>query len=123
MVTLQFDSRSQLTLGPATGFAIEGNAIRQAPHNEIVCRCVSNLWHIEDETAASFECAQRAHVRFEDQQGRESPLYGPFQDLRFDGEQCFADGQLFAKILAPFLRWHHQDSGVRWQILNVLPAR
>src|SRR6476660_7803933 len=56
VLTLRFHSPSELTLGPSRSFIVEGSAIRQAPHNEIVCERRDRLWHLEDEGAPSFEC-------------------------------------------------------------------
>jgi hypothetical protein len=119
MLTLRFHSPSELTLGPSRSFTIEGAFIRQSPHNEIVCRCTDNGWHLEDETAPSFECADRSHVQFEDTQGRTSPVYGPFRKLHFAEDRCFADEDLFAEFLPDRQQWRHLESGVRWRILTV----
>lgn len=122
VLTLRFDSQSRLTLGPSMSFTIEGPFIRQSPDNEIVCRCSQQVWQLADEAAARFECTDRTRLQFEDWQGRCSPLYGPFDHLAFENDGCFADDSLFAQFLNGTQRWRHCDTGVRWRILNVLPA-
>jgi hypothetical protein len=122
MLTLRFDSSSELTLGPSPGFALEGPFIRQSPHQEIVCRRTNVGWQLEDEAAANFECRERTKLHFEDWQGRTSPYYGPFDSVRFQNESCFANDQLFAQLAPDRQRWRHLASGIRWHILNLLPA-
>jgi hypothetical protein len=122
MLTLRFHSSSELTLGPSPAFAFEGPFIRQSPHQEIVCRCTNSGWHLEDEAAAAFECWERTRMQFEDWQGRTSPLYGPFERVQFRSESCFADDELFAELAPDRQRWRHLASGIRWHILNLLPA-
>ena len=122
VLTLRFDSHSKLTLGPSTSFTIEGPFIRQSPDNEIVCRCSQQVWQLADEAASRFECTDRTRVQFEDWQGRTSPLYGPFERLEFENDNCYADDRMFAEFLNGTQRWKHCDSGIRWRILNVFPA-
>lgn len=120
MLTLHFDSPSKLTLGPSRAFSIEGPFIRQAPHNEIVCRCSRRQWQLEDESASGFECMDPSRLQFEDWQGRTSPLYGPFEVLRFEDDHCFVDARPFAEFAEHSQQWKHKDSGIRWKIINVL---
>jgi len=122
VLTLRFDSHSKMTLGPSSSFTIEGPFIRQSPNNEIVCRCSHQVWQLADEAASRFECTDPTRLQFEDWQGRTSPLYGPFERLEFENDSCFADDRIFAEFLNGTQRWKHCDSGVRWRILNVLPA-
>ena len=123
MLTLRFHSPSELTLGPSRSFIVEGSVIRQAPYNEIVCERRDRLWHLADEGASSFECIDRSVVQFEDQQGRTSPHYGPFERLHFHDHNVFADEQHFAEFLWDRHQWKHSPTGIRWRILNVMAAR
>lgn len=124
LLTLHFDSRDELVLGPASSFVIDGPLIRQAPQQEIVCRYVHGVWRPERaHDAVGFECRHSTLVQLEDWQGRTSPTYGPFTHLQFRNRHCVADDAPFAELVETTERWKHRASGVSWRLLNVLPAR
>lgn len=127
MLTLHFHSPAGSILGPSRGFSIDGPSIRQAPHEEIVARFAYGMWHVRDEqgtevAALRFTCRDRSLLRFEDHQGRLSPIYGPFRTLHFREESLFGDGEPLAILLPTSHRWQHRATGVRWPLVNLLPV-
>jgi hypothetical protein len=123
MLTLEFDCISRVTLGPSPSFALDGELIRQGPHDQIVCYGDQSGWKVEDEIATGFACANRMRIQFEDAQGRTSPYYGPFRELRVAASRCFTDSELFAELARRSQAWCHLPSRVAWRILHLLPAR
>jgi len=128
MLTLRFDSPSELTLGPSRAFSLEGSFLREHPLEEIVARFAYGAWHVVDKigkeiATLSFGCPDRSQLRFEDHEGRLSPPYGPFTDLLVQADSFFASGERFAVLQPIARRWQHCATGVRWPILNLLPAR
>jgi hypothetical protein len=123
MLTLEFDCTSRVTLGPAPSFVLDGEFIRQGPHDRIVCCSDPGGWKVGDEVATGFACSNRTRIQFEDSQGRTSPHYGPFHELCVTEFRCFADRELFAELTRRSQVWCHRSSGVNWRILHILPAR
>jgi hypothetical protein len=129
VLTLRFHSTPELLIGPSHAFSVEGQLLRQHPHDEVIARRAHGVWHVhdayreDDAVSYGFECLQPAYLQFEDRQGLTSPRYGPFSTVVFRSDHVFADGEGFAELLPVPQYWKHKASSTRWPLVNVLTAR
>ena len=86
MIQLRFNSLSgtdPVTLGPAPFFRIEGPLLHQGTQSDPVGRYFDHHWEIGSRYISSYECVEPAMLHFKAFSGETSPVYGPFQQVRF----------------------------------------
>ena len=119
MLHLHFRGQAghEATLGPAESFRISGNFIRDAESGEILARYLNHFWHVEDKSFTHYECPERPRMHFEDSEGGQTPIYGPFTGLSVSDGSVHVGDKLVAKFIDPNLLWHDTESDTYWPIL------
>ena len=135
MVRLRFNSLAgtdPAILGPAPFFRIEGPLLQGAADRQVAGRYFDHHWELGDRFVSSFESIEAVCLQFEEDSGRVSPLYGPFQQVRFPNGSCYADRALFAELVIDEERaahatgearghWIHRENSTRWSTLLIWP--
>jgi hypothetical protein len=114
---------SPAALGPAPYFRVEGVTLRQGPDNEIVATYRRLHWEVNGLHLSSYECRDRARLHFEDEVGRVSEAFGPFNRLQFPNGSLYADDRRFAELVEETERWVRcADGGRQWSAIVISPA-
>jgi hypothetical protein len=122
MVKLKFETLVEahsVTLGPALGFRVTGNFLRQLPENAVVGEYARHQWHVRDGHFSQYHCLELCRVHFTDAEGTPSPVFGPFSNLRVADGTMYADGHLFAKFIDESLLWHSFELENYWPTLII----
>jgi hypothetical protein len=126
VIRLRFNTLQQSShaaLGPAPYFRVEGLLLRQGPDNEIVAAYRQLHWEVNGLHLSSYECRDRARVHFEDEHGRVSEPFGPFDRLHFPNGSCYADDRRFAELVEETACWVRcADGGRQWPAMVISPA-
>jgi hypothetical protein len=125
MVRLRFQALQDvhsITVGPAVGFRVAGNFLRQLPDNVVVGAYHSHQWHVQDGHFSRYDCIDPSRVYFTDIEGTPTQLFGPFAQLHVaDGTMYTAD-KLFAKFIDETLNWHSFELENFWPNLIITGA-
>ncbi len=136
MLQLRFNSLAGMdpgTLGPASCFRVEGPLLQQGVDRSVIGSYYDHHWEIGGRFVSSYECIEAALLHFEGASGEASPIYGPFQQVRFPNGSCYADRSLFAELVeeraadgSPLAKaraqWVHRTDLIRWSALVISPA-
>jgi len=122
MVRLKFQGMrpiDSVTLGPAEGFRVAGNFLRELPSGSVLGRYERHQWHVRDKHFARYDCIDPCRVHFEDADGVRSPLLGPFQRMHVADGTMYTDEALFAKFVDETVLWHSYELETYWPVLIV----
>jgi hypothetical protein len=126
MIRLKFqalqDARS-VVVGPAEGFRVAGNFLRQLPENAVIGEYSRHQWHVRDGHFSRYDCIDLCRVVFADAEGHPSQTFGPFQRLHVADGTMYTDDELFAKFIDETLLWHSFELESYWPSLSfIVPA-
>jgi hypothetical protein len=122
MIKLHFDAlqaQQSISVGPAEGFRVAGNFLRQLPGNEVLGQYSRHQWHVRDGHFSRYDCRQRCVVYFTDREGTRSETFGPFEMLHVADGTMYTDDRLFAKFVDETLLWHSFDLDTYWPSLII----
>ncbi len=125
MVRIQFQAMQpvhSVTLGPAPGFRIAGNFIRQLPENEVLGEYLRHQWHVSGGCFSRYDALDRCCVRFEDAEGTPSPTFGPYDKLHVADGTMYTAERLFAKFIDETVLWHAFELENYWPSLIITGA-
>src|SRR5581483_10926045 len=92
-------------VGPAPGFRVAGNFLRQYPEGTIEWEYKRHQWHVRGGHFSRYDCIDPCCIYFMDAEGGSSQTFGPLDGI------CVADGtmysgtKLFAKFTEESLLW------------------
>ena len=122
MIKLRFDAMQEhqsLRVGPAEGFRVAGNFLRELPSNEVLGQYVRHQWHVGDGHFSRYDCAEPCLVHFSDFEGTPSMVFGPFTGLHVADGTMYTSGKLFAKFIDESLLWHSFELESYWPNLII----
>src|SRR5690606_22335118 len=102
MIRLKFhgmqDSQS-VVVGPAAGFRVAGNFLRESPSSEVLGEYRRHQWRVRDDHFSHYECLDPCNVHFEDAEGTRSRVFGPFDSVHVADGTMYMGDTLFAKFI------------------------
>jgi hypothetical protein len=122
MIKLRFEALQEhqcISLGPAEGFRVAGNFLRQLPANEVLGQYVRHQWHVREGHFSRYDCCEPCRVYFADFEGTRSELFGPFEQLHVADGTMYAADRLFAKFIDESLLWHSFELETYWPSLII----
>ena len=122
MISLQFNAiqtQHCLTVGPAEGFRIAGNFLRQLPDNKVLGHYARRQWHVRDGHFSRYDCKEPCLVHFSDREGTSSETFGPVPQLYVADGTMYAGDALFAKFIDETLLWHSFELQTYWPNLII----
>jgi hypothetical protein len=122
LITLHFDGFQQhhgTTVGPAEGFRVAGNFLRQLPGEHVVGQYARRQWHVNGRHFSRYDCRDSCRVYFLDAGGARSETFGPFEMLFVADGTMYAGDQLFAKFIDETLLWHSFELENYWPSLII----
>ena len=125
MIRLNFNtlqSLSPMQLGPAPYFRIEGGSLYEGPHNRCVATYEKRYWQVEGRHLSSYECRDKTQVRFENKDGQQSELLGPFARVLFPNGSCYADDRRLAEYVDDADQWLRCTDYTRWSSIVIVPV-
>ena len=126
MIRLKFeamqDARS-VWVGPAEGFRVAGNFLRELPSHAVIGEYSRHQWHIGEGHFSRYDCNDRCYVHFTDAEGARSRVFGPFEGLRVADGTMYTKEKLFAKFIDETVLWHSFELESYWpsMILTAAP--
>lgn len=125
MISLFFKgmaAHQSATLGPAEGFCIAGNFIREVGTEEILARYQNHFWHVDKLCFTHYETQGRVKVHFDDGRGGATEDYGPYDKVNISNGSVYLGDKLFAKFSEESLTWHDMQSETYWPQMMLLAA-
>jgi hypothetical protein len=125
MIKLRFDALQEqhcITVGPAEGFRVAGNFIRQLPANEVIGHYARFQWHVRGGHFSRYDCLQTCKVYFMDSEGATSEAFGPFERLHVADGTMYTLDKVFAKFIDETLLWHSFELQNYWPNLIISAA-
>ena len=122
MIKLHFDAlqaQHSISVGPAEGFRVAGNFLRQLPGNEVLGQYSRHQWHVRDGHFSRYDCREPCLVHFTDREGTSSETFGPFETLHVADGTMYTRDRLFAKFIDETLLWHSFDLETYWPNLII----
>jgi len=122
VIKLHFEAlqtQQSITVGPAEGFRVAGNFLRQLPSNQVVGHYARRQWHVRDGHFSRYDCRDPCHVYFLDPDGAKSETFGVFDHLYVADGTMYAGEKLFAKFIDETLLWHSFELETYWPSLII----
>jgi len=122
VIRLHFDALQKqhgITVGPAEGFRVAGNFLRQLPGNEVIGHYARRQWHVQGGHFSRYDCNEPCCVYFMDPEGAESEKFGLFDRLFVADGTMYTGDQLFAKFIEETLLWHSFELENYWPSLII----
>lgn len=122
MITLHFDAmqaQRSITVGPAEGFRVGGNFLRQLPDNTVLGYYSRHQWHVRDGHFSRYDCREKCLIYFTDREGTRSETFGPFDSLHVADGTMYMQDKLFAKFIDETLLWHSFELENYWPNLII----
>lgn len=117
MVSLRFQGMQpahSVTVGPAQGFRVAGNFLRQLPGNLVLGEYVRHQWRVQDGHFSRYDAVGPCRVHFEDVEGTSSRVFGPYPRMHVADGTMYVENQLFAKFIDETLLWHSFELESYW---------
>jgi hypothetical protein len=112
-------STNDEVLGPAFGFRVAGNFLRQLPADNVVGYYRRHQWWVKDKPFTSYECRDRCVIYFQDTEGTRTEVFGPYQKITAPDGTMYADADLFAKFMEESILWHSYVLDTYWPSLVI----
>jgi hypothetical protein len=122
MISLVFGGPSvadKAVVGPAAGFRIAGNFVRELPGGTIVAQYERFHWTIRGNHYTTYECVGPVIAYFEEQLGGKSTVFGPFGELRCADGVMYADKEFFARFIEESLLWSSVITKTHWPMIVI----
>ena len=128
-IRLKFEAMQEaraVTVGPAPGFRVAGNFLRELPSNDVLGEYSRHQWHVRGGHFSRYDCIDACHVCFADAEGVLSEAFGPFAGLHVADGTMYTLDKLFAKFIDETVLWHSFELESYWPSLIISstpPAR
>jgi hypothetical protein len=125
VIRLKFEAMQDphsITVGPAQGFRVAGNFMRQLPEEQVIGEYVRHQWCVQDRYFSRYDALDPCRVYFSDVEGTPTRIFGPFDDLFVADGTMYFGGQLFAKFNDETLAWHSFMLETYWPNLVITGA-
>jgi len=122
MVRLQFKGMHAghtVELGPAEGFRVAGNFLRELPSNRVLAQYSRHQWHVRGGHFSRYDCIDRCCIYFTDAGGTPSEHCGPFTVMHVADGTMYAGDKLFAKFIDETVLWHSFEFESYWPNLII----
>jgi hypothetical protein len=122
MIQLLFGGVSKIhdvSLGPAQGFRVAGNFIRELPSGDVVASYHNHQWQVGSSHFSRYDCTQPTLIHLEAADGTRTAVFGPFNKLFVADGTLYADEDLFAKFIDETLNWHSYRLETYWPTLVI----
>jgi hypothetical protein len=122
MIRLSFEGIQPLhsiTLGPAEGFRVAGNFLRQLPTQEVLGQYARHQWHVRGAHFSRYDCREPCRVYSADAAGTQSRIFGRFAQLHVADGTMYASDALFAKFIDESVLWHSFELETYWPSLII----
>ena len=122
MVRLKFigmHAGHSIVLGPAMGFRVAGNFLRELPSNAVLGEYSRHQWHVNEGHFSRYDCIDPTRINFADADGTPSEKFGPFQQMHVADGTMYAGDKLFAKFIDETLLWHSFELECYWPNLII----
>jgi len=126
MITLRFEAmqaQQSVTVGPAEGFRVGGNFLRQLPDSTVLGHYSSHQWHVRDGHFSRYDCREPCLIFFTDREGTPSRTFGPFDRVHVADGTMYVGEKLFAKFIDETLLWHSFELENYWPNLIIVSAQ
>jgi hypothetical protein len=117
VIRLKFEALQEarsITVGPAVGFRVAGNFLRELPSNAVLGEYTRHQWHVRSGHFSRYDCPDVCHVYFADAEGTLSKSFGPFDRLYVADGTMYTREKLFAKFIDETLLWHSFELESYW---------
>jgi hypothetical protein len=111
---------SSESIEPGPFFRLIGAMLCRGPRNEPVAT-YQERWELTDGEFARAEWTDPVMVYFEDNAGRASSAFGPFEDFHVAGGNAWAGSRIVARFDDRTLLWHPTGAQDGWTSLLVTP--
>jgi hypothetical protein len=108
-----------IVLGPAEGFRVSGNFLRELPSNTILGEYSRHQWHVKDEHFSRYDCIDPSRIHFADAEGTRSEMFGPFEKMHVADGTMYTGEKLFAKFIDETILWHSYELETYWPNLII----
>lgn len=122
MVRLRFagmHAGHAVDLGPAEGFRVAGNFLRELPTNVVLAQYSRHQWHVRGGHFSRYDCIDRCCIHFTDADGSPSGRCGPFDVMHVADGTMYAGDKLFAKFIDETVLWHSFEFESYWPNLII----
>jgi hypothetical protein len=108
-----------VVVGPAEGFRLAGNFLRQLPEGIVVGDYSRHQWHVRDGHFSRYDVRRPCWITFADAEGALSSRFGPFESLFTADGTMYAADKLFAKFIDETVLWHSFELESYWPSLII----
>jgi hypothetical protein len=125
MIRLRFEamqSARSVMVGPAEGFRVAGNFLRELPSNTVLGEYSRHQWHVGDGHFSSYDCHEICYVYFADAEGVRSRIFGPFDGVHVADGTMYTVEKLFAKFIDETVLWHSFELESYWPSMIITDA-
>jgi hypothetical protein len=125
MIRLKFEGMQaarSLFVGPAEGFRVAGNFMRELPSNKVIGEYSRHQWHVRDGHFSRYDCEQTCYAYFADAEGTLSTTFGPFDSMHVADGTMYVHEELFAKFIDESVLWHSFELESYWPSLIISSA-
>jgi hypothetical protein len=128
MIRLKFEALQEarsVFVGPAEGFRVAGNFLRELPSNRVIGEYSRHQWHVGDGHFARYDCEELCYIYFADAEGTWSTTFGPFESMHVADGTMYIRDKLFAKFVDESVLWHSFELESYWpsMIITGTPPR
>jgi len=123
MLRLRFYTQNADTgesIEPGPFFRLIGTMLCRGPHNEPVAT-YQQRWELPDGEFARAEWLDPVMIYFEDNAGRASSAFGPYESFHVEDNAARAGSRLIARFNQRTLLWHPDGAHDGWTSLLVTP--
>ncbi len=125
MIRLEFHGMVRahsIELGPAKGFRVAGNFLRQLPENQVLGEYIRHQWRVRDGHFTRYDTLEPCRVYFEDAEGTRSEVFGPYDRMHVADGTMYTNEELFAKFIDETVLWHAMEIETYWPSVIIVPA-
>jgi hypothetical protein len=125
MIRLKFQGLHEahsVIVGPAEGFRVAGNFLRQLPGNVVTGQYARHQWHVQDGHFSRYDAVDPCRIHFADAEGTASELFGPFEQMHVADGTMYTHERLFAKFIDETLLWHSFELESYWPSMIIVGA-
>ena len=117
MIRLKFQAMQEaqsIVVGPAQGFRLAGNFMRQLPDNTVIGEYSRHQWHVRNGHFSRYDNLDRCCVYFADAEGTRTEAFGPFDEMHVADGTMYTKEKLFAKFIDETVLWHSFELENYW---------
>src|SRR5262245_47458166 len=111
-----------LELGPFESVWLDGEALRPERGGAVLAEHRTHAWVVKGRQFFRLDCASMVRLHFEDDEGKSSPVCGPFTHFSCADGIAYGDGAIQANIDLETKLWYSHRDGRYWRSLVVTSA-